>query len=71
MAPSEELRRIAPNCAELRAARRTRPEWKSLPVAFRCHVIEPAVPMHGCESAQSTQITGPPRMPSIFPLAIS
>ena len=34
-------------------------------------MIEPAVPMHGCESAQSTQITGPPRMPSIFPLAIS
>ena len=36
-----------------------RPEWNSFPVALRCHVTEPAVPMQGCESATSTQKTGP------------
>mmetsp|Transcript_18197 Transcript_18197/g.39080 ORF Transcript_18197/g.39080 Transcript_18197/m.39080 type:complete len:201 (-) Transcript_18197:143-745(-) len=47
------------------------PEWKSLPVALRCQVREPAVPMHGCESAQSTQMTGPFLIRSSLPVAIN
>ena len=34
------------------------PEWKSFPVAVRCQVATPAVPMQGWESAQSIQIMG-------------
>ena len=48
-----------------------RTEWKSLPVHFMCHVRAPAVPMQGCESAESTQITGPPRMWESRPAAMS
>ena len=36
-----------------------RPEWNKCPTALRCHMMAPAVPMHGSESAQSTHRTGP------------